>query len=565
MKISVLSFLQKRCIILLMVRWSWKWCIGFILFLVAFKRWSLALRRHKVRQPQAGATIVELVIAMAVLAAVLVSVLGLFASLVQSTYIARTKAIAVTLATNQMEYLKSLPYDSLAVAGGSIYSANPLPATKTVSLNGSTYTVVTSVNYIDDAFDGCTNYPSLALKQLYCRNYPPPASAPTTDSNPADLKILHVTVKSASGKTLAQVDTQVAARVAETSSTTGAMLVTVIDESGNQLTGASVSVTNTGLSPAVNLSDNTDSNGVAIFYGLPPDTNPNYTITASLNGYSTLTTIPASGTLQATYPSQKIVAQQSSSVTMTLKMQGTYSLVAEAVDTAGNPLTNMKIYVKGGYKKYTTTTNTAYYFDNATPDTRTTTDASGLTAFSNLVPGSYYICGDTGGTSCTIGSTAYYLVAALPYGGSSSFGPVIVPKYDPANPPATTFAYNSSNYLQKVRLVFSTSSSFPRVTSLTPSTLSLATTTLSSFAFQVTGANLPCTSNPVSCSTTVQFIQGANMYTAACTGAAAGTTLNCTVNLTGITAGFLQMKFTVGSNSFTAPVSPPLGGISVTS
>ena len=130
MKISVLSFLQKRCIILLMVRWSWKRCIGFILFLVAFKRRSPALRRRKVRQPQAGATIVELVIAMAVLAAVLVSVLGLFASLVQSTYIARTKAIAVTLATNQMEYLKSLPYDSLAVAGGSIYSANPLPATK---------------------------------------------------------------------------------------------------------------------------------------------------------------------------------------------------------------------------------------------------------------------------------------------------------------------------------------------------------------------------------------------------------------------------------------------------
>ena len=511
----------------------------------------------------AGTSLVELLIALAVLSAVLISVLTLFTSLIQSTIIARNKAIAVTLATNQMEYLKGLPYDSLAVAGGSIYSANPLTATQTQTLNGKTYTIVTSINYVDDAFDGCGSYPTTTLKQLYCRNYPAPASAPATDTNAADYKIAHVTVKSSAGKILAQVDTQIAARVAETSSSTGAMLVTVIDDSGNPISGANVSVVNSTVTPAVSLNDSTDSNGIAIFYSLPPDSSPDYTVTASLSGYSTLATITASGTLQATYPSQKIVAQQSSSVTLKIAPQATYSLIAEAVDTSGAPINDLKLYLKGGYKKYTATTNTTYYFDNVSPDTRPLTDSNGLAVFSGLPPGPYIFCGDAGLTSCVKGSTTYYLIAALPYVGSSSFNPITIPRSD-AIPASPVYSYSGNSYAQKARLVFTTSSTFPRIITLTPSTLSLASTTLSSVAFQIVGANLPCSSNPASCSTSIQLIQGSNTYTASCTGTTT-TQLNCTANLTGITAGFLQLKFTSGSNTFTMPASPPLGGISVTS
>ena len=78
-----------------------------------------------------------------------------------------------------MEYLKSLPYDSLAVAGGSIYTTGPtLPASFTKTLNGVTYTVKTSISYVDDAYDGCGSYTTQALKELYCRNSPPPSGAP---------------------------------------------------------------------------------------------------------------------------------------------------------------------------------------------------------------------------------------------------------------------------------------------------------------------------------------------------------------------------------------------------
>jgi len=98
-----------------------------------------------------GFTLAELVIALTVLSIVAFSLTGLFTSLANSAVIAKEKAVASALATNQMEYLKSLPYDSLAVAGGSIYTTNPLPASTSKTLNGITYTVKTNIGYIDDA------------------------------------------------------------------------------------------------------------------------------------------------------------------------------------------------------------------------------------------------------------------------------------------------------------------------------------------------------------------------------------------------------------------------------
>ncbi len=514
---------------------------------------------------QHGFSLVELLISIVVLGIIVLCIFGLFTTLVQSALLTKQRAVALTLATNRMEYLKSLPYDNLAVAGGSIYTTNPLPATTTSTINGMLYTVRTSINYVDDAYDGCGSYPSLALKQLFCRNYPPPTGAPATDTNAADYKILHVKVTDKSSLVLAEVDTQVAARVSETASTTGALLVGVLDNNGNSLDGVTVAVTNSTVTPNVSVSDTTDENGYAVFYGLPPDTtNYDYVITASKTSYSTLSTITPTGTLQPVYPNQRIFSQQSSLVTLTLKLQGSPSIAIETTDTNGNPLGNVRVYAKGGYKRYTATTDTSYYYDNFSPDTRPTTDAGGLAAIDNLVPGPYIFCGDSGASNCRIGSTLYYLAAAVPYAGSDPFSPIAVPTYDASSPPATTFSYNGNNYLQKVRLMLTTSSSFPRVTSLTPNDASLSGGTIGAFGFQITGVNLPCSSSAASCSTTVRFLQGASTYTASCTGASSGLQLNCTVDLTGSTAGGTQLVIIAGGNTLTLPAAPLLGGINVT-
>src|ERR1700679_2940759 len=100
-----------------------------------------------------GFTLVEMIVGMAVLAIVALSLTGLFTALVNSSVVAKEKAVAATLATNQMEYLKSLPYDSLAIAGGSIFATSPLPGTATQTVNGVKYTIKTNISYVDDAYD----------------------------------------------------------------------------------------------------------------------------------------------------------------------------------------------------------------------------------------------------------------------------------------------------------------------------------------------------------------------------------------------------------------------------
>lgn len=522
--------------------------------------------RKKWGANETGFTLVELTVGFVVIGIIALSILMLYAAMVSSEILNKRKAVASTLATNQMEYLKSLPYNNLAVVGGSIVTSNPLPASSITTINGYKYNTVTSINYVDDAFDGCGNYPSQPLKLTYCRNYPPPTGAQAVDTNRADYKIIHVSVFGPTGVKFAEVDTQVSARVAETASSTGALFVSVIDSTGNPVGGATISVTNNTLSPTVSVSDSTDSNGNAVFYDLPPDTTGyDYVITASLSNYSSVTTIAPSGSLQPNYSSQRIFTQLSSLVTLTLKPKGNDSLVIETTNVSGVALGNVKVNFKGGYKKYSNTTDTSYYYDTLSPsDIRPTTNGSGLVGVHNLVPGSYIFCGDTGSTGCVVGGTTYYLAAAVPYNSASSFNPIIVPSFTASAPPAITYAFDDASYLQKVRLLLTTNSNFPRVQSISPSDVSISGGTLSSFGFQIGGVNLPCSAVAASCQTSVRFTKDSNTYTASCTGNASGLTLNCTVNMSGASVGIAQLVITSNGNTLTLPGSPLLGGINVT-
>src|ERR1700674_4202876 len=98
------------------------------------------------KQREGGYTLVELIAAIIILAIITTSGFTIISALVRSAVVAKRQAAASTLATNQMEYLKSLPYDSLAIAGGPIVSSSPLPATTTKTINNIVYTIKSSIN-----------------------------------------------------------------------------------------------------------------------------------------------------------------------------------------------------------------------------------------------------------------------------------------------------------------------------------------------------------------------------------------------------------------------------------
>jgi hypothetical protein len=237
------------------------------------------------------------------------------------------------------------------------------------------------------------------------------------------------------------------------------------------------------------------------------------------------------------------------------------SLVVETTDTAGSALSGVKVYAKGGYKRYTTTTDTSYYYDNMSPsDTRVTTDANGMAAIANLVPfNSYIFCGDLGDSNCKIGNTTYYLAAAVPYGGTNSLSPITVPPYPIGNPPAMPYPYGASNYVQKVRLMLTTNANFPRLFSMSPYQLSLASGNLDNVLVTFTGKNLS--------GATTTLESGSQSYTGTSCQYSTATSpaydlLKCSFDLTGAVVGSLQLSVANGAGALTLPTTP-LGGFDV--
>lgn len=511
-----------------------------------------------------GFTTIELLVSCVVISILALSVFSAYIALNSVTIFAKQKIIGTEIATNQLEYLKSLPYDNLAVVGGAIPHPSPLPNTKTETIDGINYIVKSSINYVDDAHDGCASYPDEATKNLLCRNLPSPTGSPLIDLNPADYKIVNVKVEVNANK-VAELDTQISARVAETDSTTGALIVKIIDSSGNPVSGATATVVNNTLSPSINISDSTDVNGIALFYGLPPDTGNDYLISATKTGYSSLSTIKPVGSLSPNFPSQNIVTQQSSSVTLTINPKGKYSIAGNVVDTNNNPIANMKLSLKGGPKKYSDSADSSYYYDNTSPsDNRVTANATGEFSITDLDPGDYIFCGDRGDYSCQIGvSPISYLVASVPYNGASQIGPINIPNYDPSLPPSPTFAFNGNDFYQKVRLYFSNNSNYPRISQINNTTASIAS---GSHTFVIKGTNLPCNStNPALCATTVVVKNGSsNVPTSCIYSDAISNDISCTIDTSSLNVG--QSNITLTANGYTIDIPNGiglLGGINV--
>lgn len=523
--------------------------------------------KNKCGDKQTGFTIIELLLGMVIIGILVITIADTYIAMQSTAVLAKHKSIASEIATNKIESLKALPYDSLAVAGGAIQSQTPLPNSETKTINSYTYTTKISINYIDDAFDGCADYSTLALKQQLCRNYPPPSGAPAKDLNPADYKIVNVKVYGANNTKFAELDTQIAARVAETDSTTGALIVKVIDDAGNPVSGATVHVVNSTISPATDSTDSTDGNGNAVFYGLAPDMGNDYSVTASKSGYSSLSTIKPSGSLWPTFLSQNIFLQLSSPLTLILKPMTQNSVIVETYDTSGNPISGVKVNMKGGYKKYIDSTpppapNTEYYYNNYTPtDLRPATDSNGQTGITDLVPGAYIFCGDDGKTGCNKGATSYTLAAAVSYGDDHSFKPVGVPSYNTSLP---TFTLNSQTFVQKIRLILTTSPNLPVVDTLAPS--SVDTANLASFKFKLNGRNLTCYNTGLGCPTTVKLTNGTNTYTADCKDDlnTTGLYMDCAVDLTGAPVGMLEVKVENSGGILELPLGLGLlGGVNV--
>jgi hypothetical protein len=193
-------------------------------------------------------------------------------SLIVST-LAKSKAISIELANTQMEYMRGHSYDTLGTVLG--IPAGNIPQLATTTVDGVSYIVRTFIEYVDDSADGI--------------------GVSDTNSITTDYKIGRVTV-SYSIHGLTKTTTLLSNFIppnGEIATNGGALSLHVVDATGVDMSGASVQIVNTDVTPNVNFTTTSNTSGLAMIGGAA--TSSQYQIFISRTGYSSAQTYARAG------------------------------------------------------------------------------------------------------------------------------------------------------------------------------------------------------------------------------------------------------------------------------
>lgn len=222
-----------------------------------------------------GATLLDVVVGSALMIIVFTGIVGAFQLSVDAVLNNKSRAGAIALANERLEYIRSLAYDAVGTVGG--IPSGTIPQTESVTLNGVTYTRRTFVSYEDDPGDGLA----------------------TADSNGirTDYKSAKVTVSWSSRqgtRTLLMVARLSPPTGMESSIPGGTLSFQVANAVAQPVSNATIRIYNPSLSPTVDLTTFTDSAGTASVLGAPAGAG--YQITVTKEGYSRAQTYSASST-----------------------------------------------------------------------------------------------------------------------------------------------------------------------------------------------------------------------------------------------------------------------------
>ena len=219
-----------------------------------------------------GMTLIDVIVGTFIMLTVFLGLFGAFRISIELVFSTKAKIGAVSLLTERMEYVRSLPYNSVGTVGG-IPSGN-IAQVEQMNLNGISYTVNTLVQYVDDPGD--------LLDAL------------DTNGITADYKVVKVevlwNVKESSRSTFAV--SRIAPVGVESLSGGGTLRVNVFDAGAVAIQGADVRIVNNTAIPAIDTTVQSNAAGQATFPGAPAASD--YEITVSRSGYSTAGTYTAS-------------------------------------------------------------------------------------------------------------------------------------------------------------------------------------------------------------------------------------------------------------------------------
>jgi type II secretory pathway pseudopilin PulG len=226
-------------------------------------------------QQKGGFSLVEILIVSAIMLVVFGGLLISFRYSLELIGHSRAKLTALTLANDNMEYIRSLSYNAVGTVAG--IPSGLIPQVSTTSLNGITFTRRVLVEYIDDDGDGLGAADSNGI---------------TTDYKQAKVT-LEWTLRGVTKKVF--LVTNVIPRSIETNVGGGTVRVNVFDDKAVPLPGASVRLINNTLLPTIDVTRSADALGIALFGGAPAGSD--YEVFVTAPGYSLDQTFKATTTM----------------------------------------------------------------------------------------------------------------------------------------------------------------------------------------------------------------------------------------------------------------------------
>lgn len=211
-----------------------------------------------------GFSLVEVIVVSAVMVIFFAGLITMVLYVIDMVQNARAKLSALSVATERIEFIRSLPYDSVGTVAG--IPNGTIPQNRTVKLNNYTFSERVLIEYVDDDADGTLGTDSNGIIADYKR-----------------VKVEYTWNVTGATSSMALVST-IVPRSIETTAGGGTIRVNVFDAAAVPVGGASVRLLNTTGTSTVDVTRFTDAAGVALFAGAPAGSN--YQIFASKTGYS---------------------------------------------------------------------------------------------------------------------------------------------------------------------------------------------------------------------------------------------------------------------------------------
>jgi len=215
-----------------------------------------------------GLSLVDVIVGVALLLIIFMALFGVFRASIALTASAKARAGATSLASEQMEYIRSLTYANTGTVGG--IPAGLIDSDFDTVLNGRTYSTRTFVQYIDDPADGLdalddtgiiTDYKKIKVEVSYLFNEQTKNVSLVSNRTPKGI---------------------------EAPEGGGNLRINVMDALGAPVSSAQVRVQNTLTIPTVDLTAFTGESGFIFLPGAATSTG--YRITVSKSGHSTAAT-----------------------------------------------------------------------------------------------------------------------------------------------------------------------------------------------------------------------------------------------------------------------------------